>query len=153
MAAELAAELDDAELAPVTVRAEVHRLRTVLTRHTHGTVDVTSAPYRLRGPLRLDVLDVRDALRAGRLRQAVRAWTGDLLPGSEAPVVRELRRELHVHLRTALLEGDDDVALLEFSRTEAGRLDPVVAHDLVRRLAPGEPGRAEAVARSEALRA
>lgn len=145
-AARLAAELDERDLAPVSVRAEVHRLRAVLTERTRGLVQLSAAPYRLLGSLRCDALDVRDAVRAGRARDAVRAWTGDLLPASEAPAVRELREELAAGLRAAVLEGADDQALLEFSRTGAGRADPVVAHDLVRRLAPGEPGRAEAVA-------
>lgn len=147
-AAQLAAELDDRDLAPVSVRAEVHRLRALLAARTRGLVELTPAPYRLVGPLRCDALDVRDALRAGRVREAVRGWTGDLLPASDAPGVRELREELRAVLRAAVLEGQDDQALLEFSRTGIGRDDPVVAADLVRRLAPGDPGRAEALARA-----
>ncbi|WP_083782114.1 GAF domain-containing protein [Kineococcus radiotolerans] len=145
-AAQLAADLDDRDLAPVSVRAEVHRLRAVLARRTGGLVQLSAAPYRLLGPVRCDALAVRDAVRAGRPREAVRAWTGDLLPASDAPRVRELREELRAGLRAAVLEGDDDQALLEFSRTAAGRDDPLVARDLVRRLAPGDPGRAEALA-------
>ncbi|WP_432562856.1 GAF domain-containing protein [Kineococcus sp. SYSU DK003] len=150
-AAQLAADLDDRDLAPVSVRAEVHRLRAVLADRTHATVTLSRAPYRLLGPLRCDVLDLREALRAGRVREAVRRWTGEVLPGSDAPGVRALREELRLELRTAVLEGQDDQALLEFSRTPAGREDVVVAHDLVARLAPGDPGRAEAVARLERL--
>ncbi|WP_380175050.1 GAF domain-containing protein [Kineococcus sp. DHX-1] len=151
-AAQLAAELDDRDLAPVSVRAEVHRLRAVLRDRTHGGLDLSPAPYRLVGELRCDALDVRTALRAGRVREAVADWSGDLLPGSDAPGVRDLREELLLELRSAVLEGDDDRALLEFSRTEAGRRDVVVARDLVARLGPGDPGRAEALARWERLR-
>ncbi|WP_432541095.1 GAF domain-containing protein [Kineococcus sp. SYSU DK002] len=151
-AAQLAADLDDRELAPVSVRAEVHRLRAALAERTRGALDVSPAPYRLLGTLRCDALDLREALRAGRTREAVRAWTGDLLPGSDAPGVRDLREELRTELRSAVLEGDDDQALLEFSRTAPGRGDAVVAHDLVARLQPGDPGRAEAVARLHRLR-
>ncbi|MEZ0490765.1 GAF domain-containing protein [Kineococcus sp. TBRC 1896] len=151
-AAQLAAELDERDLAPVSVRAEVHRLRAVLRERTRGGLDLSPAPYRLLGDLRCDALDVRAALREGRLREAVGGWTGDLLPGSDAPGVRDLREELLLELRTAVLEGDDDLALLEFSRTGAGRRDVVVARDLVARLGPGDPGRAEAVARWERLR-
>jgi len=151
-AAQLATELDDGELAPVTVRAEVHRLRSALTRRAHGTLDLSAAPYRLQGALSCDVLELRDALRAGRVRHAVRAWTGEVLPGSDAPGVRELRAELAGELRASVLEGEDDAALLEYSRSPAGRTDVVVARDLVRRLAPGDAGRAEAVARMELLR-
>jgi hypothetical protein len=151
-AAQLAAELDERDLAPVSVRSEVHRLRAVLRDRTHGGLDLSPAPYRLLGDLRCDALDVRRALREGRLREAVAGWTGDLLPGSDAPGVRDLGEELLLELRTAVLEGDDDRALLEFSRTEAGRRDVVVARDLVTRLGPGDPGRAEAVARWERVR-
>ncbi|WP_328295621.1 GAF domain-containing protein [Kineococcus sp. NBC_00420] len=151
-AARLAAELDERHLAPVSVRAEVHRLRSVLGERTRGLVALSPAPYRLVGALGCDALEVRDALRAGRVRDAVRGWTGDLLPASDAPGIRELREELRAGLRAAVLEGEDDQALLEFSRTGIGRDDPVVAHDLVRRLAPGDPGRAEALAREVRLR-
>ncbi|WP_432511848.1 GAF domain-containing protein [Kineococcus sp. SYSU DK001] len=150
-AAQLAADLDDRDLAPVSVRAEVHRLRAVLADRTRGALDVCPAPYRLLGELRCDALDLREALRAGRTREAVRAWTGDLLPGSDAPGVRDLREELRLELRSAVLEGDDDQALLEYSRTAPGREDAVVARDLVARLGPGDPGRAEAVARLQRL--
>lgn len=151
-AAQLAADLDERDLAPVSVRAEVHRLRSVLVERTHGLVELSPAPYRVVGALSCDALDVRDAVRTGRLRDAVRGWTGDLLPASDAPGIRELREELRAGLRAAVLEGDDDQALLEFSRTGIGRDDAVVAHDLVRRLAPGDPGRAEALAREARLR-
>nr|WP_246314446.1 GAF domain-containing protein [Kineococcus aurantiacus] len=150
-AAQLAADLDERHLAPVSVRAEVHRLRAVLRDRTGGAVDLSPAPYRVVGDLGCDVLEVRDALRAGRVREAVRALAGDVLPGSDAPGVRELREDLLLTLRTGVLEGEDDQALLEYSRT-AGRDDAVVARDLVARLGPGDPGRAEAVARWERLR-
>ncbi|PRY17453.1 GAF domain-containing protein [Kineococcus rhizosphaerae] len=151
-AAQLAADLDDRHLAPVSVRAEVHRLRAVLAERTHGALDLSAAPYRLLGTLRCDVLELRDAVRDGRVREAVRAVTGAVLPGSDAPGVRELREELLLELRACVLEGDDDQALLEFSRTPAARDDVVVARDLLARLAPGDPGRAEAVARWQRLR-
>jgi hypothetical protein len=149
--AELAADLDERDLAPVSVRAEVHRLRSALLERTRGLVELSPAPYRVLGPLGCDALDVRDAVRAGRLPDAVRAWTGDLLPASDAPAIRELREELRDGLRAAVLEGEDDQALLEFSRTGIGRDDHAVAHELVRRLAPGDPGRAEALAREARL--
>lgn len=141
-AASLAAALDDHRLAPVSVRAEAHRLRVVLADRTAGRLGLSPSPYRVCGRLDCDALTVRDALREGRAADAVDAWTGELLPASEAPAVRELREELHVGLRTAVLEGTDDGALLRWSRTDAGRDDPVVAAELVRRLPAGAPGRA-----------
>ena len=151
-AAQLAADPDERDLAPVSVRAEVHRLRSVLVEGTRGFVHLSPAPYRVLGPLTCDAPDVRDAVRSDRLLAAVRGWTGDLLPASDAPGVRDLREEPRTGLRAAVLEGRDDQALLGFSRTGIGRDDHEVAHDLVRRLAPGDPGRAEALARADRLR-
>ncbi|WP_369068894.1 GAF domain-containing protein [Kineococcus terrestris] len=147
-AAALAAALDERDLAPVSARAEVHRVRTALERRTGGAVGLSAAPYRITGELVCDALEVRAALRAGRPGDAVAAWGGPLLPSSEAPAVRELRAELEVSLRTAVLEGEDDDALLAFSRTSCGRDDPQVAAELLRRLAPGDPARGEALARA-----
>ncbi|WP_432491326.1 GAF domain-containing protein [Kineococcus auxinigenes] len=144
----LATALDERGLATVSVRAEVHRLRAVLAGCAGGALGLSPSPYRLTGELCCDVLDVRRALREGRTGDAVDAWTGDLLPASDAPGVREVREELLVALRTAVLEGGDDDALLRFSRTGAGRDDPHVAAELLRRLPSGHPGRGEALART-----
>ncbi|NAZ74538.1 transcriptional regulator, partial [Kineococcus sp. T13] len=150
-AAALAAALDDRDLAPVSVRAEVHRLRTVLAGCGAGAPGVSAAPYRVLGRLHCDALEVLEALRAGRTAAAVAACTGELLPGSDAPAVRELREELAVGVRTAVLEGDDDAALLRFARGACGRDDPAVAAEVLRRLAPGDPARGEALARARRL--
>ena len=48
---QLAIELHDRETAPVTLRAELSRLRDLLARH--GTVELASRPYRLVGRTRL----------------------------------------------------------------------------------------------------
>ncbi|WP_432572859.1 GAF domain-containing protein [Kineococcus sp. SYSU DK005] len=149
-AAALADALDERGLAPVSVRAEVHRLRAVLAGAGAGGLGPSPSPYRLTGELGCDALEVREALRAGRAGEAVDAWAGELLPASDAPGVRELRQELLVALRTAVLEGEDDDALLRFSRG-AGRDDAHVAQELLRRLAPGDPGRAEVLGRAARL--
>ncbi|WP_432487410.1 GAF domain-containing protein [Kineococcus sp. SYSU DK018] len=149
-AGSLAGALDSRTLATVSVRAEVHRLRAVLAGCGRGALGLSPSPYRLTGELSCDVLQVRAALREGRTGDAVGAWAGDLLPGSDAPGVRELREELLVALRTAVLEGEDDEALLRFSRG-AGRDDAQVAAELLRRLAPGDPARGEVVARAGRL--
>ncbi|MFB9377750.1 GAF domain-containing protein [Kineococcus gynurae] len=151
-AAQLAADLDERDLAPVSVRAEIHRLRAVLGERTGGQVGLTPSPYRVTGRLRCDALDVRDAVRSGRIGDAVAAWGGPVLPASEAPAVRELREDLLMSVRTAVLEGEDDDALLRWARTPEGREDPVVARELLRRLAPGDPARGEALARAARLR-
>nr|MCW2727780.1 transcriptional regulator [Aeromicrobium sp.] len=115
---ELGVALSDDEQAPVTVRAELSRLRTVL-----GPIDLASRPYRLRGAVDTDVARVRDDLAAGRLRRAVARYRGPVLPASTAPAVERLRDELHMYVRSCLLASDDADALLSFADTAHGRDD------------------------------
>jgi len=117
-AGELAVALSDEEHSPVTIRAEISRLRTLL-----GPVRLGSRPYAVLGPLLTDVAAVRAHLDAGQLRQAVAAYRGPVLPSSSAPAVEDLRDRLHVQLRTALLGGGDPDALLSFADTPHGRED------------------------------
>lgn len=117
-AAELGVALSDDDQAPVTIRAELSRLRGVL-----GPLELASRPYRLRSAVRTDVDEVRDLLRDGRLRSAVAAYRGPVLPASTAPAVEELRDDLHLELVSALLACDDADALLSFADTPHGRDD------------------------------
>lgn len=117
-AAELAVQLSDDEQAPVTIRAELSRLRTTL-----GPLRLVSRPYRLDNALRTDVTDVLDHLDAGRLRRAVADYRGPVLPTSQAPGVQDLRDAVHERLRSALLGGHDADALLSFADTPYGRDD------------------------------
>ena len=116
--AELAVALSEEELSPVTVRAELSRLRTLL-----GPLRLTSRPYRIDGALTCDVGVLRAHLAAGRIRQAVAGYPGPLLPASTAPAVERLREELHMLLRSALLAQGDPDALLSFADTEHGHQD------------------------------
>ncbi|GAA1431896.1 GAF domain-containing protein [Microlunatus lacustris] len=117
-AAELAVALSDEELSLVTVRAELSRLRALL-----GPLRLGSRPYRLESSVTSDVAELRDHLEAGRVRQAVAAYPGPLLPASTAPAVEELRDQLHMRLRSALLAQRDPDALLSFADTAHGRQD------------------------------
>ncbi len=119
-AEELAVRLSEAELSPVTVRAELSRLRAVLP------MAMGSRPYRLLSPVRTDVDDVREALRSRRLRAAVGGYPGPVLPRSWAPGVVRIRDEMHHELRAALIAGGDPDALLSFADTEHGRDDLAV---------------------------
>ena len=94
---------------PTTVRAELHRLRAQL-----GGVLLTR-PYRLDAVVRGDFLDVRTALRSGDAGTATRHYSGDLLPRSDAPVVREERVDLAAAVRKGVLERGDLDALLSFA--------------------------------------
>ena len=133
-AGELAGALSAADHPEVTVRAEMSRLRAVL-----GSLDLGSRPYRLRTRLASDVAPVRASLAAGRLRAAVAAYPGPVLPASDAPGVVELRDALHDQLRRRLLAGRDPDALLAFADTPYGREDyPVwrAAHDALPHASP-----------------
>lgn len=82
--------------SPVTVRAEMHRLRAQL-----GTGVITRRPYQLAATVDADFLTVRRLLRAGDAPAAITAYRGPLLPGSRSPAIREARRDLektlHAH--------------------------------------------------------
>ena len=65
-----------------TLRAEMTRLRTLL-----GPDVLASRPYRLVVDTESDWGSVGAHLAAGRVRDALQAYKGPLLPGSEAPVV------------------------------------------------------------------
>jgi transcriptional regulator of acetoin/glycerol metabolism len=140
-AAELAVALSEEELSLVTVRAELSRLRTLL-----GRVRLGSRPYRLEDPLTSDVGEVRAHLEAGRVRQAVAAYPGLLLPASTAPAVEELREELHMLLRSALLASGDPDALLSFADTPHGRRDHPVWAAALAALSPRSPRYAQVAA-------
>jgi hypothetical protein len=115
---ELEAALSTHELSAVTVRAEVSRLRAVLGEDMLG-----SRPYVIRRALTTDVQRVRRALAAGRLREAVAAYAGPVLPASEAPGVVELREDLRLLLRDGLLGGGDAEALMAYGQRSDGRDD------------------------------
>jgi hypothetical protein len=66
---------------PVTVRAEVARLRRVV-----GEL-VDAQPYRLNAEIRADFLDVEHLLERGRVTAALDRYAGPLLPRSRAPCV------------------------------------------------------------------
>jgi hypothetical protein len=117
-AGDLAVALSEEEHSRVTIRAELSRLRTLL-----GPVRLASRPYRVEGGLATDVASVRGQLAAGHVRQAVADYPGPVLPASTAPGVQELREELHMLLRSALLSQGDPDALLSFADTPHGRED------------------------------
>jgi hypothetical protein len=72
---------------PVTVRAELSRLRRII-----GPALLDSRPYRLRADLDADFRIVGRLLESGRMAEALAAYTGPLLPSSDAPGVSRLRR-------------------------------------------------------------
>ncbi|WP_128378017.1 GAF domain-containing protein [Streptomyces cavernae] len=101
----LCALYEDESVTPVTLRAELARLRRLL-----GPEVLASRPYRLTVPVECDVATVERRLGAGAVAGAASAYTGPLLPGSQAPGVTRLRRRLEDGLRAALVaHGDPDL--------------------------------------------
>jgi transcriptional regulator of acetoin/glycerol metabolism len=104
-AEQLAIELHDRTTAPVTLRAELSRLRELLARH--GPVALGSRPYRLLAPLDTDVAEVHRLLHRGAYRRALSSYPGPLLPESQAPGVETARERLRHELRACLIAGGD----------------------------------------------
>jgi hypothetical protein len=142
-AEQLATRLYGPEGNPVSVRAEVHRLRAQLAPHVLRT-----QPYRLDATVAADFLDVRAALAADRLADAVDGYRGPLLPRSEAPAIRDEREELFALVRrTALAKGDRHV-LWQLAAMEDGTGDEELTEHLLRALPRTDPRRAVLLART-----
>ena len=121
---------------PVTVRAEIHRLRAQL-----GDV-VRAKPYRLDCDVEADFLTVRRLLAAGDVAGAVRLYPGPLLPRSESAAIRSERGDLAAQLRRQLLHHGDVDDLWAYSET--GEDDLEILGRLASALPPGDPRRVAA---------
>jgi hypothetical protein len=144
---QLGLELYGDELNPVTLRAELSRLRLVL-----GSQVLASRPYRLPVPVDADFTAVARLLGAGALREALSVYRGPLLPTSEAPGIVHLRSRLEHELRTAVLTAPD-VSLLEaWAHSPSGMDDLAVWEALAGRLSAGSTRWAMASARVRDLR-
>ncbi|NEB82388.1 GAF domain-containing protein, partial [Streptomyces sp. SID14478] len=80
---------EDESVTPVTLRAELARLRRVL-----GPDVLMSRPYRLAAPIDSDLATVERRLGSGAVTAAASAYPGPLLPASQAPSVARIRRRL-----------------------------------------------------------
>ncbi|WP_033026281.1 helix-turn-helix domain-containing protein [Streptomyces rimosus] len=105
------------EVRPVTLRAELSRLR-----HVVGPL-LDSRPYRLTRAVETDLAQVESELAAGDLTAALRDYRGPLLPLSEAPGVRRLRSVLEDRLRRAVLTQRDPETLRLWADTPWGEHD------------------------------
>ncbi|MFF5205150.1 GAF domain-containing protein [Streptosporangium sp. NPDC000396] len=117
---------------PVTVRAEIHRLRAQL-----GPT-VAAKPYRLTCTVEADFLDLKRLLAAEDTAPIARAYRGPLLPRSEAPAIRREREELEGQVRARLLlkGGPDD--LWAYAETEYAKNDIHILERLVAMLPPDD---------------
>jgi transcriptional regulator of acetoin/glycerol metabolism len=118
---QLAIELHDRETAPVTLRAELSRLRDLLARH--ATVELASRPYRLVGELSSDVAELRRLLNRGAYRRALGTYAGPVLPESVAPGVEATRERVRRELRSCLLAVRDPDLLWTFGNGPDGSDD------------------------------
>ena len=99
----------DRPVAPTTLKAEISHLRRLLDGH------LASRPYRLALPCRVDAEEMPRRLQTGDIDGAARIYGGQLLAASEAPFVLELRHQLDVALRTALLRDGTSSAVLRYT--------------------------------------
>ncbi|MEW2329592.1 GAF domain-containing protein [Micromonospora chersina] len=136
----------DDRLHPVTLRAELSRLRRAL-----GEELLDSRPYRLRPAVRADFRTVTELLEHGDPAGALRAYPGPLLPGSDAPGVARLRRLVDGQLRAAVLAASDPALLTAWTATPAGADDLTAWQALARALPAGAPRRPLALARARQL--
>ncbi|MFC4514477.1 GAF domain-containing protein [Streptomyces ehimensis] len=132
---------------PVTLRAELSRLRRLVGGLLH------SRPYRLSVPVQTDAADVERELAAGDLCGALRTYAGPLLPQSEAPGIRRMRRLLEDRLRRAVLVGDDAGALQLWADSPWGEEDLEVWERLLATLPEDARHRGRVAARAGRLRA
>ncbi|WP_103533771.1 GAF domain-containing protein [Streptomyces sp. SM11] len=116
---ELLVELyEDESVTPVTLRAELSRLRRLLGPDLLG-----SRPYRLAVPVDADFDTVTRRLASGAVAAALAAYPGPLLPGSRAPAVVRLRRRITDQLRAALIARSDPGLLADWAYSPWGEED------------------------------
>ncbi|WP_433524685.1 GAF domain-containing protein [Nocardia pseudovaccinii] len=114
----LALLLDDTDLDNGTIRAAMSRLRAVVGPNVFG-----SRPYRLRVHIATDIEALRAALDSGDVDTALRLYAGPVLPRSTAPGIIDIRDELRVRLRAAVLGSGDAAVLRRWTACAEGRDD------------------------------
>ena len=102
---------------PITMRAEIARLRRLLGEWLHAN------PYRLAIDLQADFLELESLLRQGKIREAVRRYHGPILPTSDAPAIVEAREHLEMWIREAVLSLRDLDVLWTWANGISGQDD------------------------------
>ena len=145
-AEQLAAECHPGDAAPVTVRAELSRLRRLV-----GDELVGSRPYRLMAPVRSDADDVRQLLGRGAVGAALDRYPGALLPRSEAPGVRAARARLSGALRQAVLASGRPELMVRYGGLPEAAEDLAFWQACLTVLPVGSPRRTAAAAQVQRL--
>ena len=147
----LASLVYESEASPVTLRAELVRLRRVL--EGAGEPPLESRPYRLGREVDLDAASVAKLLAQGSLKRAAERYAGPVLPASTAPGIVELRDELHGRLRESMLSDASPEVLAAYAERDECRYDAEVWRALLEVLPPRSPRRASVVAHLERIEA
>jgi hypothetical protein len=134
------------DLNPVTVRAELSRLRRIL-----GPEVLHSRPYRLLTDVEADFVTVTRLLETGRVADALAAYAGPLLPSSDAPGVVRLRRVVENELRTAVLSSGDARLVQSWVRSPWGTDDLEIWERYAALLPTGSPARSLVTLRARQL--
>jgi hypothetical protein len=121
---------------PVTVRAEIHRLRAQL-----GADILRTKPYRIGAEVDADFVRARSALRQAHVGALLDELHGPLLPDSEAPAIREERDALVAAMRALALRSGRVDALWAFWETSSGADDLDVVDRLCGLLPVADPRR------------
>jgi len=145
----LAGLVYEGEPSPVTLRAELVRLRRVL--EAVGEPPLESRPYRLGREVELDAASVSRLLGQGSLRRAVERYAGPVLPSSTAPGIVEIREELAGRLRESMLADAPPELLLEFAERDESRYDVDIWRACLEVLPPRSPHRASVVSHLERI--
>ena len=145
---QLALKLAEDGLDPVSVRAEISRLRRDL-----GADVLASRPYRLTLEVSSDLQDIRTRIESGTDLASVvdEVGRGGLLAESTAPGIVEIFEELREDLRSRLIASGDVAALRKLTSSVHGRDDLVAWRRLEHRLPVGHPDRALAGGRIRLL--
>jgi hypothetical protein len=146
-AEQLTLELYGERGKPVTVRAEVSRLRPLMA----GLLQ--ARPYRLLGDISADFLDVERLLEDDRVADALDRYPQPLLAGSEVPLVVEARDRLDATLRRAVIQSGDPTLIARWCATPSGRDDLHAAELLLSLLDERDARLPAARARAARLRA
>jgi hypothetical protein len=116
-AEQLAVELYGDFGKPVSVRAELSRLRRLLgdSLQTH--------PYRICARVQWNFAVLERLVETGRVREALRRYAGQLLPESDVPAIVAARERLDFGLRGAALASADPDLLWTWLHTPSGADD------------------------------
>ncbi|MFD9163199.1 GAF domain-containing protein [Streptomyces sp. NPDC059558] len=135
---------EDESVSPVTLRAEISRLRALL-----GPSAPLSRPYRTAAPLDADFTALTRQLAAGAVSAALHRYPGPLLPASTAPGIVRLRRRIEDQARAAVIARADAGLLTDWVCGPWGADDPEAWRALAAALPPER--RPAALARVRAL--